>query len=259
MNNSVVEVRGVRIGEGAPKIIIPITSSTRDHILSDAQKAVDRYSPDIIEWRADWYYDASNANSMIRIAGEIGDVVGNMPILFTLRTAEEGGEVMLRPNSYLDLNLHIAASGKIDMVDIELFKAEVAGAESIIRKIQRCGVKVIISNHDFDGTPDKVELVSRLCAMRSLGADICKIAVMPRRRADVFALIEATCEFRERYRDRPVIAISMSDMGLITRLCGGLYGSAATFGTAGNASAPGQIDAAKLKNIVDCIFDTTGE
>ena len=243
MSNQVVEVRGVRIGEGAPKIIIPITGTTRDQILSEARLAVEDYSPDIIEWRADWFYDATNADGMVALAGEIGDIVGNMPILFTLRTSKEGGELTVKSDLYMDLNLKLAASGKIDIVDIELFTAEaVPDREAIIRKIQRCDVKIIGSSHDFSSTPDKVEMVSRLCAMRDMGVDICKLAVMPRRMSDVFALIEAANEYLERYRDRPVIAISMSKLGLISRMCGEL-------------SAPGQIDAIKLRNVLESIDD----
>ena len=52
--NSWVEVRGVRIGEGIPKICVPIVGTTRDEILA-AAKSFESVKKDVVEWRADWF------------------------------------------------------------------------------------------------------------------------------------------------------------------------------------------------------------
>ncbi|MGO0916205.1 type I 3-dehydroquinate dehydratase [Clostridioides difficile] len=39
------------------------------------------------------------------------------------------------------------------------------------------------------------------------------------------------------YADRPIITMSMSGMGVISRLCGEIFGSALTFGAAKSVSA----------------------
>ena len=44
--------------------------------------------------------------------------------------------------------------------------------KKVIDTAHACSVKVVVSNHDFDKTPSKEELVSRLRKMRRLGADI---------------------------------------------------------------------------------------
>ncbi|MGO4972424.1 type I 3-dehydroquinate dehydratase [[Clostridium] aminophilum] len=59
-------------------------------------------------------------------------------------------------------------------------------------------------------------------------------------------LLSATEEMKN-YADRPIITMSMSAAGVISRLCGGVFGSAMTFGTVGAASAPGQIPVKQLK------------
>ena len=51
-----IEVRGVRIGEGMPKIIVPIVGRTREEIL-DAANTLKNRRMDLVEWRADWYDD----------------------------------------------------------------------------------------------------------------------------------------------------------------------------------------------------------
>ena len=102
------------------------------------------------------------------------------------------------------------------------------------------GVRVVCSSHDFDKTPPRQEMVDRLCRMQALGADIAKLAVMPRSRQDVAALLAATAEMAELHPQTPVITMSMGALGQISRMAGGTFGSAATFAAAGSASAPGQ-------------------
>ena len=56
-----------------------------------------------------------------------------------------------------------------------------------------------------------------------------------------------------KYANRPIITMSMSGMGVISRLAGEVFGSALTFGSVKAASAPGQIPVDKLNNILEVI------
>ena len=47
----------------------------------------------------------------------------------------------------------------------------------------------------------------------------------------------------------------MGDLGFITRVIGGMFGSCITFGVAKKSSAPGQIDANKLYNLIDSLYN----
>ena len=111
-------------------------------------------------------------------------------------------------------------------------------------------MKVVASNHDFHKTPAQEEIVSRLKKMQELGADIPKIAVMPQNKKDVLTLLAATEEMATEYADRPIITMSMAGTGVISRLCGEVFGSALTFGAVGKASAPGQMGAEDLKTVL---------
>ena len=44
--------------------------------------------------------------------------------------------------------------------------------------------------------------------------------------------------------------------GLISRLCGEVFGSALTFGAVGKASAPGQMNAADLNTVLNLIHES---
>jgi len=133
-------------------------------------------------------------------------------------------------------------------VDIELSAGDTE-VKSIISAAHKSGAVVICSNHDFEKTPAREEILSRLMQMDTLGADILKIAVMPQSSADVLTLLGATEEMSRRTQ-RPLITMSMSAKGTVSRLCGEVFGSCLTFGTVDKASAPGQISAVQLKEIL---------
>ena len=143
------------------------------------------------------------------------------------------------------------------MIDVELFTGE-AQVKELIAHAHDKGVRVIMSNHDFDKTPEKDEIIRRLCKMQELGADIPKIAVMPTCRRDVLTLLCATEEMYTEHADRPIITMSMAGTGLISRLCGEVFGSALTFGAAKKASAPGQAAVNDLNNMLQFLHENQG-
>ena len=243
-----VTVRNVRIGEGIPKICVPIVGKTRTKI-REAGENIRDIGADIIEWRADWYEDVFLPERVEETAKELREVLGDMPLLFTFRTAKEGGVRQIGKDAYVRLNQNMARTGYIDMADVEMFTGEDAVRE-VIRTAHAFEVKVVVSNHDFHGTPSKEEMVARLRRMQEMGADIPKIAVMPRDKKDVLALLAATEEMYSEYADRPVITMSMDKTGVVSRLCGEVFGSAVTFGSAGKASAPGQVETEELRRVL---------
>lgn len=109
-----------------------------------------------------------------------------------------------------------------------------------------------MSNHDFDKTPATSELERRLTLMKTYGADIAKIAVMPNSARDVLNLLLATDNMKYKL-NFPLITMAMGDLGKVTRISGEVFGSCLTFGTVGDASAPGQIESTNLKGILDTL------
>ena len=245
MNVNPVLVRNIEIGSGMPKVCVPIVEETREDILSTA-KAICSTKADLVEWRADWYEDVSAFSEVIKTADMLRSILGETPLLFTFRSAREGGEKELSLESYAALLESVAKTGFVDLIDVEVFSGDDA-VKNIIQTAHAHGVKVIASNHDFEGTPAREELVARLCKMQDLGADILKIAVMPQTRSDVLTLLSVTEEMSSRHTSRPVITMSMGRTGALSRLCGEVFGSAVTFASFGKVSAPGQIAIEDLK------------
>ena len=228
-------LRNVEVGCGKPKVIVPIVAATAQGILEKARE-FRAHALDVVEWRVDFYEDVFQLPKVLSTLKGLREILGETPILFTFRTRKEGGEKEIDMEAYTALNTAVAQSGDADAVDVEVF----SGDEVVRRNIQAihaAGKAVVGSNHDFGGTPDKADLLFRLRKMQELGADIPKIAVMPRCPGDVIALLDATQEMSGKYADRPIITMSMG-AGVVSRLCGEYFGSAMTFGAVGQVSAP---------------------
>ena len=251
-----LKIRPVVFGEGSPKICVPIVGVNRAEILA-AAAALKETPAHVAEWRADWCSDILNENgtpnltAVTDILRQLRAILGNMPLLFTFRTAAEGGERDIDFQSYKALNLAASGEGLADLTDVELFTAGDA-AEAFIEELHNRGVKVVDSSHDFQQTPDEEVLIDRLCTMRKIGADLPKVAVMPQSRKDVLVLLKAT-ETASSLLDCPIITMSMSGAGVISRLCGEVFGSAMTFGSSGKASAPGQMDVQDLSVVLELL------
>ncbi|MDP4095868.1 type I 3-dehydroquinate dehydratase [Paenibacillus sp. P96] len=246
-----VQVKDIIIGEGAPKICVPITGETLPRLIAEAEQ-VRTLDLDLVEWRVDFYEHADDIEMVKKTLGELRAALGDMPLLFTFRTSEEGGQREIMPADYVALNQAVAATGQVDLIDVEWFNKE-QHVRELAEAAQAAGVRVILSNHDFDKTPPAEEIVSRLCRAQELGGDIVKIAVMPNSMADVLILLEATNRMKEQYADRPLITMSMTGRGVVSRLAGELFGSALTFGSAGRSSAPGQVPVGELRGILSLL------
>ena len=150
-----VQIRNITIGEGRPKICVPVVGQTEEDILREA---------------AGLASDILKKGYLEEILPAVRKAAGDTPLLFTFRTAKEGGEKEIDAKTYKKLNLSLAASGFVDLIDVELFSGDELVKE-LIREAHSHGVKVIASNHDFHKTPSKEELIHRLRLMQDFDAD----------------------------------------------------------------------------------------
>lgn len=243
-----VKIRNLVIGGGKPKVCVPMMGD-EGAVLRTAE-GIKKSRSDLAEWRIDTDPDWNNESHILQTAEKLRSVLGDMPLLFTFRTREEGGSAAVSEERYRELNRTMIRSGLIDLVDVEFFKTEET-VKSLIREAETHGVRTVLSNHDFEKTPQEEEIVRRLCAMQEAGADLAKIAVMPKEEQDVIELLNATWTMKKFHPDTPVITMSMGQRGMISRLCGELYGSAVTFAAYEKASAPGQMQVEEVREIIE--------
>ncbi len=246
-----IEVRNIRIGEGIPKICLPIVGHTQYEITSQAM-TIASLKPDIVEFRADWYDNVLERENLMEMLRLIRKLIGSIPLLFTFRRIEEGGVQKISTRDYGTLNRHAIKSGLVDMVDIELMSGEKT-VGSIMETAHKNNVVVIISNHDFEKTPSRSDMINTMKKMIETGADIPKLAVMPNSNKDILALLDVTDTIHEKYPNIPIITMSMGGKGIVSRISCEIFGSAVTFGSARKASAPGQMEAGDLLTVVKTV------
>lgn len=247
--SNVVQVKELRLGEGVPKICVPLVGKTNEQIIEEA-KYLKTLKLDLVEWRVDHYEYVEDLDKVKEVLKQLREEIKDLPILFTFRSKKEGGEKEVSVEYYTELNKEIAATEMVDLIDVELFTGDDV-VKDIVTYAHNNNVKVVMSNHDFDKTPEQKEIVSRLCKMQDLGADLPKIAVMPNSTKDVLTLLCATDEMVTEHAKRPIITMSMGGTGLVSRMAGETFGSALTFGAAKKASAPGQIAVQDLYEVLN--------
>ena len=217
-----IKIRDIEIGAGAPKIIVPIVGITKEDIIEEA-KTFDSIPVDVVEWRADWFEGVFDFAKVEDVLKDLREALGNIPLLMTFRTSKEGGEKAIEPDAYAELNIKAAQTGYVDLIDVEIFTGDEI-VKKIIDGAHAAGVKVIASNHDFY-------------------------------KKDVLTLLAATEEMATNYADRPIITMSMAGTGVISRLCGEVFGSSMTFGAAKKASAPGQMGVNDLNTVLGLLHN----
>lgn len=257
MTTEIVKVKNLLIGDGVPKICVPINGRSEEEILQQVASAM-QGPCDLLEWRADFYLAYQGTTNWKPMLEQIRKKT-DMPLIFTLRSESEGGQSALRRNDGLALLRDVAEQGDVDFLDIELFEEDGSldedKMEFLVETAHSNHKKVILSNHDFEKTPDADAILKRLQAMERLGADLPKVAYMPLGEADVKVLLEAVRTVAAQFMHKPFVAISMGDLGKESRVCGGAYGSAITFALPPSSdgqgkTAPGQMSAEALHTCI---------
>jgi 3-dehydroquinate dehydratase-1 len=249
---AVLDIKGVRIGEGRTKTIVSMMAKSPQDLANEQAKVSDS-AADIIEWRADYYEYAVVSEAYAGTCFALSEAI-DKPLIFTLRTVEQGGKAEVGVEDYYAVLEAVIRSGEPDLVDIELW----IGAERVQRLVQLAhenGVRVIVSHHDFEKMPSEQEMVNILLVEAELGADIPKLAAMAKTTQETHSLMRATSLAREKL-DVPLLTMAMGTAGINSRLSGEVFGSAMTFCALGMASAPGQVELSQALPIIEAIHRT---
>lgn len=248
-----------------PAVIVPTQAVDADELAVECAAAEATGVVDVIEWRVDPLLARSLGAEGAPGAGNspaeaVLDLLpaaagAGLPVLVTVRTAFEGGLVDIGESDYAEVMRGLIAGltgGPVPLaVDVEIDRAEAPG---LIASAREAGIAVIASHHSFESTDSYESLLATFRAMGEAGADVAKVAMMPQNPAEVARLLAATDE-ADSSLSVSVLGISMGPAGRASRIMGADFGSCATFAQVGRASAPGQIDAVRLAEILDRVCD----
>lgn len=193
-----------------------------------------------LELRADLLVDPAQ----VRAALTAVRAASSLPLLLTYRSATEGGKGAGHGQGYEDyLASLLQLRPAVAAVDIEM---ACPASKALVAEAKAGGYDVVGSCHDFTATPSAAQIAEKLAQITAAGADITKVAYMPRTAQDVAALRHAAHDFAGAYPHQPLIAISMGQLGTPSRTD---LVNCLTFATIadGAASAPGQATIAYVR------------
>jgi 3-dehydroquinate dehydratase-1 len=248
-----VTVRGAVIGGPRPLVCLPLVGDTEKKVLEEAEGLVE-LQPDLLEWRIDAYENVESKEDCLSVLKEIRETIGEIPLIFTCRIDLEGGFRKISRKSRLELFVAAMESGNVDIVDIELCNDK-EFIDAVKESARTNNIKLILSYHNFKETPDELFINDKLVEAQETGADISKLAVMPKNYGDVLTLLNATNKAREEGVQGPIVTIAMGEEGVVSRLAGGLFGSDITFAVGIHSSAPGQIPIEELRVGMALLYD----
>lgn len=248
MTKSII-VKKTTIGEGMPCVCVPLTGKTLPALEAEARNAV-AASPDLVEWRADFFEGLRRPEEINQALEALGAILRDIPLIFTIRTQKEGGNVKLSPDEYAQIAERAASTGIPSLTDVEILQLNDPLRGCLMEKIHQAGGKVIGSSHNFEKTPAEEEMEEILRREEAAGADILKLAVTPKSYRDLALLLKVTGQMKKSGCEKPLITMSMGERGNASRFCGEIFGSAVTFAAVGAASAPGQLPIEELRDLL---------
>ncbi len=172
------------------------------------------------------------------------------PLLFTNRPTWEGGSFEGSEGERIGL-LQKAIESDCALVDLELKTAPELRAELLDVLLKHPQTGLIISWHDFSGTPSSEELGDILQQQIESGAHVGKIVTMANSYKEVLRVLNLQTIATEN--NFPLIAFCMGQVGMISRLAtlklGGYMTYAAPDG--GDETAPGQMPVSLIHEMLE--------
>ena len=177
-----------QIGTGSrPLICTSLTGGDKETIIAELNQVLKK-QPDMIEWRADFFKNIADIAQVIAVAKLIKEIAGELPVIFTIRSSREGGQLIaLTDREVMELNAEICCNTCVEYVDCELSN-EPAHIQCLRVEAGKKGIKIIGSYHNFALTPSRDELAKKFTTAEQYGFDVAKVAVMPQDLDDVLRL-----------------------------------------------------------------------
>lgn len=251
----VYHVKDVAIGEMPVKTIVPITATTYEQAIEQAKTIATNPNADIAEFRIDLLEFAHDIEAgtpkVIALGQKLNQILAHKPMIATVRTHHEGGNMTVSDSEYAKIYTAYLAKPFMQFLDIEMFRNHQI-VRDLVKLAHSKNVLIIMSSHDFDKTPPQAEIERRLLNQDSMGADVLKIAVMPKSKQDVLTLMNATLNVSDQ-SNKPLLTMSMGKLGSLSRLATASMGGSMSFGMIAQASAPGQINVDDLKHLLKIV------
>lgn len=229
------------------RVCVPVCVNRAEELERSVERAAQL--ADIVELRLDCLDEDQLDAARTRLAAVLATT--RIPFVITFRPREQGGRRSIDEAERIAFWrtahewLRDTDGGERLFTDIELDLFESSHAESLSRALE--GFTVICSHHDFRQTPEDLETIYE--RMTRTPAHVFKIAAQANDITDCLAVLKLL-EGARRAR-REMIAVSMGEAGLLTRVLATSRGALLTYGSLDErqTTAPGQVGARALREL----------
>ena len=210
-------------------------SETRE--LLDAARQEASNGEDFLEFRLDFLRRPEEGPKVVRAFLKEHP---ECTVLATCRRRANHGKFVGSVEEQIRL-LEAAVEAGARAVDLEIESAEAAGA---VPAALGGKAKVVVSYHNFEGTPPLDPVLRRLLRQP---ADAHKLVTTARKPSDIQRVLAAA---RTHPRNR-IVAFSMGEIGFASRVLVPVFGGLFTYAApaAAEGTAPGQVDARALRRL----------
>lgn len=219
-----------------PRIVSVVSEPEVSKIALESKEA----GADLLEVRVDCY-EYKNPKSIENILRKAK--LPELPVIATIRKSDQVGRYAGTEAERYELFKSVIDTGYVDIIDIELTAEEIR--EDVIKYAKNKNKNVIVSYHRGFTPPDLNEIVEKA---HSTGGDIVKIATLARSEADVRALLGIVLKYQDKF---PIAAISMGQIGRVSRFVFPLFGSCLTYGYVRKPVTSDQFHVSALRNFFD--------
>ncbi|MEM2046589.1 MAG: type I 3-dehydroquinate dehydratase [Candidatus Jordarchaeales archaeon] len=228
------------------RICVSLMADTVEGLMGKVERACEA-GADLVELRLDYLRERD-----VDVAGLVSGL--GVPVILTVRRREEGGVFPLGEEERVGL-IERCIEAEPDMVDLELSMG-VSVLQKLISLCREREVSVILSYHDFSGTPSWQDLRGRVAAMFRLGCSVAKVVTAAGAISDNLQLLGLASLYPQR-----VVAFCMGKIGVLSRVLCTFFGSPFTYASLDAPLAPGQIDIATMRKVHESlarILDAVG-
>lgn len=199
----------------------------RHRMMMAEHKHLAEQGAELVELRLDYIRRPVNMQRLLKER--------HCPVVITVRRPKDGGKWMRSESDRMTLIRTSIAEG-VDYIDLEY---------DIASEVPRYGkTKRIISYHNFDETPKDLNKIHRMLA--KLDPDVIKISTMANNPIDNIRVLRLI-----RDSAIPTIGFCMGEMGQMSRILCGRFGSPMTYATfhTERKMAPGQFTFEQMQNV----------
>lgn len=205
---------------------------------------------DLLEWRLDTLADRESPDAVLEALGMLASA-DRHPVVATNRPTREGGAFQGDEASRIEI-LRKAAESGAEWVDLENDVPR-----DSVEWVRSTGAQILLSFHDFSGTPDRPVLGRLLGTMAAKAPGAVKITTYARSPEDNLRVLELIPLGRREY-GIDVIAFCMGPLGRWSRAACVLLGSPWTYVQlpGHSAAAPGQFTAPEMRHLLEALHGT---